>query len=368
TMTPTNKRLLIAGGGTGGHLFPAVALADLWEAGGGETLFVGASGGMECRILPELGKRLITLKVGRIKGGGAMAKIHTVLGLPVAFVGALRAVRDFAPHAVLGMGGYASAPSVVAARLLGIPTLLHEQNAIPGLTNRWLGRLANRVLTGFAQATTFFPQGVAVETGNPVRKEFPVPFPSLVPPKTSEPLRLLIFGGSQGARIFTEVVPHALIELHQQGLRFHVRQQARPEDLASVQTLYEQAGIPSETATFFKDMATAYQDAHLVISRAGASSVAELAAVARPSLLIPYEFAADDHQTANAIPLTHAGGAWTQTQKEFNVSWLVEFLRQRYQDPESLVIAGENARTLARPHAATTMMVEILQLLRTTKD
>ncbi len=362
-MTPYDKRLLIAGGGTGGHLFPALALADLWEAQGGETLFIGARGGMECRILPELGKRLITLEVGRIKGSGLLGRIHTLSGLPKAFIGALRAVRAYNPHAVLGMGGYASAPAVVAARLLRIPTVLHEQNAIPGLTNRLLGRISSRVLTGFAQATTFFPPGIAIETGNPVRQEFPHPFPPLIPPKTGEPLRLLIFGGSQGAHIFTEIVPQALIHLHQQGYRFEVRQQARAEDLTTLINTYQQAGIPAQIATFFNDMATAYQEAHLIISRAGASSIAEIAACGRPALLIPYPFAADDHQTANAHPLTAAEGAWTQEQKQFNVSWLTTFLTQRYQDPEGLVQAGQNARTLARPQAADTMINELLHLI-----
>ncbi|MEO5335115.1 MAG: undecaprenyldiphospho-muramoylpentapeptide beta-N-acetylglucosaminyltransferase [Magnetococcus sp. YQC-5] len=363
TTTPHNKRLLLAGGGTGGHLFPALAVADLWEAGGGTTLFVGAQDGMECRVLPEAGKRLITLKIGRIKGTGVMARLGTLSGLPKVLMEAMTILRDFQPHAVLGMGGYASAPAVVAARIMGIPTLLHEQNAIPGLTNRLMGRLCSRVLTGFAQALPFFPQGRAIETGNPVRKEFPNPFPELVPPGSGEPLHLLIFGGSQGARIFTEIVPAALIQLRQAGYAFQVRQQARPEDLESLAWTYQQAGIPAETSHFFHDMSAAYQWSHLVISRAGASSVAELAACGRPALLIPYPFAADDHQTANARPLTDSGGAWTQTQKQFTVSWLVEFLTQRCQDPQGLFQVGQNARAMARPQAEATMIDEILQLL-----
>ncbi|MBF0171518.1 MAG: glycosyltransferase, partial [Nitrospinae bacterium] len=176
-MTPAGKRLLIAGGGTGGHIFPALAVAECWEAAGGETLFVGARGGMECRIIPEAGGRLIPLDIGRIKGGGALDRVRTLLGLPAALRQAGRAVREYAPHAVLGMGGYASGPAVVAARLLGIPTLLSEQNAIPGLTNRLLGRVANRVLTAFAQAGASFPAGRVLETGNPVRMTFPRSFP-----------------------------------------------------------------------------------------------------------------------------------------------------------------------------------------------
>ncbi|MBF0273247.1 MAG: undecaprenyldiphospho-muramoylpentapeptide beta-N-acetylglucosaminyltransferase [Magnetococcales bacterium] len=363
-MNPAGKRLLLAGGGTGGHLFPALAVADAWEAAGGETLFVGAQGGMECQLIPARGKRLITLEIGRLKGSGPLDRLRTLAGLPLAVAAARRVVREFAPHGVLGMGGYASAPAVTAARLMGVPTVLHEQNAIPGLTNRLLGRLANRVLTGFAQATTFFPPGHALETGNPVGGTFVHPFPPLVPPAPGEPFRLLIFGGSQGAHVFTEVVPEAIIRLHRQtGLRITVRQQARPEDLETVRTRYAQAGIPAQTEPFFQNMVSAYQEAHLVIARAGASSIAELAATGRPALLVPYPFAADDHQTANARPLTAAGGAWTREQKEFNVSWLTNFLADRLQDPDGLIQAGDLARTLARPRAAADMITAILQLL-----
>ncbi|MBF0295889.1 MAG: undecaprenyldiphospho-muramoylpentapeptide beta-N-acetylglucosaminyltransferase [Magnetococcales bacterium] len=362
-MTPAGKRLLIAGGGTGGHIFPAIAVAEQWEAAGGETLFVGARGGMECRMIPETGRRLITLEIGRIKGGGTLDRIRTLLGLPAALRQARDAVRAYAPHAVLGMGGYASGPAVVAARLLGIPTLLSEQNAIPGLTNRLLGRVASRVLTAFAQAGASFPAGRVLETGNPVRQSFLQSFPPVQPPAPGEPLRLLVFGGSQGARVFTETVPEAVIHLKERGFACEVRQQARPEDLDSLTRRYREAGIVAETGSFFQDMAGAYAWSHLVISRAGAMSVTELAIAARPALLVPYPFAADDHQTANARPLTDAGGAWTRTQKEFNVTWLTEFLTERLHDPQSLRAAGEKARALARPQAACAITDAILQLL-----
>ncbi|MBF0261167.1 MAG: undecaprenyldiphospho-muramoylpentapeptide beta-N-acetylglucosaminyltransferase [Magnetococcales bacterium] len=362
-MSPAGKKLLLAGGGTGGHLFPALAVADLWEAGGGETLFVGAEGGMECLLIPQHGKRLKTLRVGRLKGSGAVARMRTLLGIPGAILAARRVLRAFQPHAVLGMGGYASAPAVIAARLAGIPTLLHDQNAIPGLTNRRLGRFADRILTGFAQATRYFPPGRAVETGNPVREALVRDVPPLTPPAPGEPWQILVFGGSQGARIFTEVVPEALTRLQREGFFLKVRQQARPEDVEEVRAAYQAAGIEADIAPFFSEMTRAYREAHLVISRAGASSVAELAATGRPSLLVPYPFAADDHQTANAKPLTDAGGAWTQRQNNFNVSWLTTFLAERLREPRSLEEAGQRARALARPRAAADMMDEILQLL-----
>ncbi|NGZ06585.1 MAG: undecaprenyldiphospho-muramoylpentapeptide beta-N-acetylglucosaminyltransferase [Magnetococcales bacterium] len=367
-MTPSGKRLVLAGGGTGGHLFPALAVADAWEAGGGETLFIGAEGGMECRLVPGRGKRLITLQVGRLQGKGIWTRIQTLLGLPAAIRAARQHLQAYAPHAVLGMGGYASAPTVLAARLLKIPTLLHEQNAIPGLTNRRLGRLANRVLTGFEQATGFFPAGQAIATGNPVGRDFPHPFPE--PPfRTPDmPLNLLIFGGSQGAHIFTAVVPEVILQLHQQGLHFRIRQQARPEDLEKVRRPYQQAGIPAEVEPFFADMVTAYREAHLVIARSGASSMAELALTGRAALLVPYPFAADDHQRANAHPLTAAGGAWTCLQPEFTVPWLLAFLKARHQDPAGLLATGNLARTLAKPRAAAEMVTAILQLLADERD
>ncbi|MBF0137054.1 MAG: undecaprenyldiphospho-muramoylpentapeptide beta-N-acetylglucosaminyltransferase [Magnetococcales bacterium] len=360
-------RLLIAGGGTGGHLFPAMAVADAWqEVTGGEVLFVGTPWGLESRLLPREGRRLATLRVGRLKGGGILRRLHTLAGLAPALWGAWAILREFQPHVVLGVGGYASAPAVVAARLLGLPAVLHEQNALPGLANRLLGRLAHTICVSFPQAASLFPGRKVLSTGNPVRGSLvqAAGTPRISSP--GDPLQVLIFGGSQGAQVFTDVVPAALAALAKPGnhVPIRVQHQVREADVTTVETFYRQAGIPAICAPFFQDMAGAYAAADLVIARAGATTLAELMIMGKPALLIPYPFAADDHQTANARALVEAGGAWMQTQTGFTVSWLTEFLQQRLADRQGLEQVGKRAGSLANPHAARQIVAILTALAR----
>ncbi|MBF0624511.1 MAG: undecaprenyldiphospho-muramoylpentapeptide beta-N-acetylglucosaminyltransferase [Magnetococcales bacterium] len=355
--------LLIAGGGTGGHLFPAIAVAEAWEAEtGGEVLFVGTPWGLESRLLPQQGRRLATLRVGRLKGSGTVVRIKTLLGLPRALLEAMGIVRSFRPRAVLGVGGYASAPAVAAARLLGVPALLHEQNARPGLANRWLSRLVREVLISFPEAAAGFPGRTTTLTGNPVRRGLDRPA-AAEPPGAERPLSILVFGGSQGARIFSEIVPPAvaLVAATQPGA-VRLRQQAVEADRPQLESFYRHKGIPAEVLPFIHDMERAYREADLVICRAGATSVAELAAMGKPALLIPYPFAADDHQTANAAALVAAGGGWMRRQEELDERWLADFLGDRLADRAGLLRAGENARTLGHPDAARRVVARILAL------
>ncbi|MBF0153821.1 MAG: undecaprenyldiphospho-muramoylpentapeptide beta-N-acetylglucosaminyltransferase [Magnetococcales bacterium] len=362
------QRLLIAGGGTGGHLFPAMAVADAWKkTTAGEVLFVGTPWGLESRVLPQEGRRLATLRVGQLKGSGLWRRVRTLAGLVPALWGALVILREFRPHIVLGVGGYASAPAVVAARLLGLPTVLHEQNALPGLANRLLGRFVQTVCLSFPQAAVHFSGRPVLTTGNPVRE-------SLVQAAAEEgevsslaaPLRLLIFGGSQGAQILTDVVPAALADLvkgaGQASIR--VQHQVRAADVESVAAFYRQAGIEANCAPFFRDMAQAYRAADLVIARAGATTLAELMVMGKPALLIPYPFAADDHQTANARALVEAGGAWMQSQAHLTVPWLTEFLVQRLADRGGLLDVGLRAHSLAHPEAAQRIVATLLGLVQ----
>ncbi|MBF0425868.1 MAG: undecaprenyldiphospho-muramoylpentapeptide beta-N-acetylglucosaminyltransferase [Magnetococcales bacterium] len=357
-------RLLIAGGGTGGHLFPAIAVADAWqEITGGEVLFVGTPWGLESRILPQQGRALATLRVGQLKGGGVGRRLRTLAGLPLALVEALSILNTFQPRVVLGVGGYASAPAVVAARLRGVPALLHEQNAQPGLANRLLGRLVRTVCLSFPEAASAFPGRTLLVTGNPVRASLVraavAEEPTLTPP--TAPLRLLVFGGSQGAQVLTEVVPAALAALprHEGRVPVVVRHQVSAADVEAVAALYRQAGIVATCAPFFDDMAAAYRDADLVIARAGATTLAELTVMGKPALLIPYPFAADDHQTANARALVAAGGGWMQPQAGLSVAWLVGFLTERLVDREGLRVVGRRARVLARPEAAAAIVAAL---------
>lgn len=358
-----NARLLIAGGGTGGHLFPALAVAAAWERlnPGGEVLFVGTPRGLEARILPERGKRLALLTVGQLKGGGWRGRLATLAGLPGALWQALKVVRSFAPQVVLGVGGYASAPAVAAAWLLRIPTLLHEQNALPGLTNRLLGRVADEVLLGFAEAAPRFAGRPVVVTGNPVRADL-LALERLAADDGAA-LRLLVFGGSQGAKVFSEVVPAALAQLCRAGAPpIEVRQQARAEDVDGVRAAYAAAGVKAEVRPFIEEMAAAYGWADLVIARGGASTVAELAVVGRAALLVPLPSAADDHQTANAQALAAAGGGWLQRQEGFSADWLAHFLGERLSDRAGLLAVGRRANQLARPEAAETIARRLMTL------
>ncbi|MBF0369907.1 MAG: undecaprenyldiphospho-muramoylpentapeptide beta-N-acetylglucosaminyltransferase [Magnetococcales bacterium] len=357
-------RLLIAGGGTGGHLFPALAVAEAWEADGGEVLFVGTREGLEYRLLPRLNKHLETLKVGRIKGAGLKGRLLTLLGLPLALWSAITIVRRFKPVAVLGMGGFASAPAVAAAWLLRIPTALHEQNAWPGLTNRWLGRFVKRVFISFPDAALAFIGCDTQVSGNPVRAQFRQSREegrSLTAEGGDDAFKLLVFGGSQGASIFGQVVPEALAALKKTGeIPLKIKHQARKEDVEALKGFYQREEIEAEVLPFIEDMAGSYRQADLVICRAGATTIAELAAMGQAALLIPYPWAADDHQTANALALASPGGAWVCPQDDFSPGWLRDFLLERHNDPKGLELTGAMARKLDNPHAAR----EIVQELR----
>ena len=359
----SGRRLLIAGGGTGGHLFPALAVGDAWEAGGGEVLYVGTNRGLEHRLLPKLGKPLARLRVGPIQGNTALGRLGTLLGLPVALLEAVAILRRYRPHAILGMGGYISAPAVVAGRLLRVPTVLHEQNARAGLANRLLGRVVLRVLISFPEAEAGFPADRVRLTGNPVAKAFRDPDLSGEMPQGDRPFRLLVFGGSQGAKVFAEVVPPALVQMKHRGMLFQVRHQVRGEDLGRVQELYRQAGIDARVEVFIEDMVAAYREADLVICRSGATTVSELAVMGKPALLVPYPFAAEDHQVANARALTGIDAAWMQRQGGLTRSWLLEFLEARMADSEGLRERGLKARSVAKQGAAEAVVDNILELV-----
>lgn len=374
-MTAEGKKLIIAGGGTGGHIFPAIAIADAWENSGGDLLFVGTPHGMESRLLPQRGKRLELLTVGQIKGKGLAVRLRTLLGLPGALYSAWKIVRRYQPDVVLGMGGYVSAPTVVAARLLAIPTALHEQNARPGLTNRLLGKLVDRIFVSFAEAMPTFqprqshnaPTPSTTErvllTGNPVRTTLREESQNEAILSGNRPFRLLVFGGSQGAHIFSDLLPQTLQNIKESGMPVEIRHQVPHSDLASVQAAYEQRGITAIVAPFFQNMAVAYREADLVICRAGATTVAELAAVGKPALFIPYPFAADDHQTANARAMVRLNGGWMQPQQALTINWLTDFLLARMADPEGLIAAGQQALRLANPHSAQLIVNHLLALV-----
>jgi UDP-N-acetylglucosamine--N-acetylmuramyl-(pentapeptide) pyrophosphoryl-undecaprenol N-acetylglucosamine transferase len=343
---------VLAAGGTGGHLFPAEAVARLLvEHGAVVHLLTDRRADTFAAAVP--GVTIGRIHAGRI-GGGPVRTAYGLAELAVGLIQARRVLRRLAPAAVVGFGGYASVPTMIAATRLGLPTLIHEQNAVVGRANRLLAPRTHRIATGFAvtRGLRDFDRARTVHTGNPVRPAIgamgAVPY---VPP--GDAIELLVTGGSQGARVFAQFVPPALASLPQPlRARLRVSQQARPEDRDAVAAQYRDSGIAAEVASFFDDMSERLRRAHLAICRAGASTISELAASGRPALLVPYPHAMDDHQTANAAAFAEAGGGWTVPQAGLTLALLTERLARLLAAPHELVAAAAAARAFARDDAA----------------
>ncbi len=353
-------RLLIAGGGTGGHLFPgiAVALEARDRSQENEVLFVGTARGLERRLVPRSGFPLRLVTGGALKGRRAWEAALTLLGLPRAFLQAIGILREWRPDVVVGVGGYASGPMLVAAAASRIARAVIEPNAIPGITNRVLGRLVHEVYVAWPQTAARFPEGKAVITGNPIRREV-----GAIPAPSGEgTFTVLVFGGSQGASRINETVIGALGSMGKEarGLRFV--HQTGEADLERVRAAYAEHGVDSEVAAFFDDMAARYAAADLVVCRAGATTVTELACAGRGSILIPYPFAADDHQTANARILEEAGAAVVVPQGELTPAGLAALLLNIARARGRAVQMGEKARAVARPDAARVIVDRLERL------
>ncbi len=358
-------RVVITGGGTGGHLFPALAVQAALTRRRPEAtvLFVGALEGVEATILPRLGLGFRGLRVRQVKGRGWRGQAMALLGLPLVVRQAAQLVREFGAQVILGVGGYASFPTVLAARVLRIPAVIHEQNAFPGLANRWLGKVASAVAVSFEAAAGFFPAGHVSVTGNPVRAEIRPGDArkarerfELLP----ERFTVLIFGGSQGAHRINVGSVEALSRLA--GLRDQIQflHGTGERDLPEVRRAYEQGGFRARVEAFFQDMATAYVAADFVIARAGASTIFELAAVGKPALLVPYPYAANDHQRLNAEAMVRAGAAWTVPDQYCDGQRVAASVQAALEKPEVRKQVGEKAQGLARPDAAD-RIVDLLE-------
>lgn len=350
-MTAADRLAVLAAGGTGGHMFPAEALAaELAARGWRLALVTDARGKGFGDRLPEVAVHRIS--AGGLAGRGLVARARGALQLLGGYVQARRLLRRLQPAVVVGFGGYASVPTVMAAQRAGITTVLHEQNAVLGRANRLLARRAARIALSFDRVAGLPSESRAEVTGNPVRPAIAAiaerPYPDL-----DGDLRLLVTGGSQGARVFGSVVPAAIAMLDEALLaRLRIAQQCRAEDFAAVKDAYDRLGLASELATFFNDMPERLAAAHLAITRAGASTVTELCAAGRPAILVPYPHAADDHQTANARAVAATGAAWVMPEPEFTPVALAERLRQLLRSPDELASAAERARQTARRDAA----------------
>jgi UDP-N-acetylglucosamine--N-acetylmuramyl-(pentapeptide) pyrophosphoryl-undecaprenol N-acetylglucosamine transferase len=349
-------RLLLAGGGTGGHLFPAVALAEQLrsEEPAAEVLFVGTERGLEYRLLPELGWPLRTIPMSGWAGLGFGARVKALGGLARSLGQSLRIVGEFRPDVVVGVGGYASVPVLLAARLKGVPYLIHEQNAWPGLANRLLGRWAKRICLSFGEAGKAFRRAPLVVTGNPVRAamescpELPAGMPML-----------LVFGGSHGARAINRAMVAALPRLDRWRGSLRIVHQAGAKEVDTVREGYRAADwMEVEVVPFITDMAATYAGCTLVVCRAGATTLAELTVCGRPAVLIPYPFAANNHQAANAAALASKGAAIMIEERDLKAEELGILIDGLLSDRPRLASMSATARGLAQRGAAGRLLAE----------
>lgn len=355
----------MAGGGTGGHLFPALALAEEFKrkVPGAEITFMGGRGGIEERIVPACGYPLVVFDVEGIKRSTGLKRARALFKAARSTIRAMRLLRSIRPDGVIGSGSYSSAPVVMAARILGIKTAILEQNALPGLTNRLLGKVVDRVYIAFGQAKGFFPPGRTILAGNPVRREI---INGAEAPSKGKDKRfsILVFGGSQGAKAINAAFLDATEYLTDIWPSLRVVHQAGEEGYKDVQEAYRRKNLKVELHRFIDDMASAYRTSDLVVCRAGATSIAEITALGIAPILIPYPFAADDHQTVNARCLEEAGAAVMIRQDRLTGSTLAEAIRRLYEDAAGLKQMREKVKTFGRPGAGETIANNFLKILK----
>jgi len=345
-------KVLIAGGGTGGHLFPGIALAEevTTRHHGNEVVFVGTERGLEARVVPKEGYPLELVKVQGLKGKNLFAFLKALVALPLAFIESFRILARQKPDVVVGVGGYASGPVVLVAWLMGIPTAIQEQNALPGLTNRLLGRVVRVVFTAFEGARRFFPEKKVQLIGNPIRRKLMDNY--LRSHVAHERFSLLVFGGSLGARGINQRMIEALDSLGDLKDGLHFVHQTGKNDLEQVRKGYAEKGFQADVVEFIDDMSSAYAKADLVVCRAGATTLAELTVCKKASLLIPFPHATDDHQAVNAKALVDAGAALMFRESELTGQKLAETIRTLKSQPAQLKNMEKKAGLLGRPEAA----------------
>lgn len=355
--TMKRKPIMVMAGGTGGHIYPALAVADRLREQGVPLLWLGSRRGMENRIVPPTGIALLTIAVSGLRGRGPWSMLAAPFKLLYALLQALSIIARTRPAAVLGMGGFASGPGGLAAWLLRIPLLVHEQNAIAGYTNRMLAPLATRLMEAFPNA---FQRRNVIHTGNPVRADIAA---VAAPPRhhDDDALHVLVLGGSQGARALNQNVPAALGQIvdKQIGFAISVWHQSGVDKLEATRESYRGAALPATITVrvdaYIEQMAEAYRWADLVICRAGALTIAELSAAGVASVLVPFPYAVDDHQSANARYLASAGAALLLPESELNPSRLAAVLAEFAGEPERGARMAVCARALGRPQATDTV-------------
>ena len=351
-------RVILAGGGTGGHLFPGLAVAREFQCRDAmtEILFVGTRQGIEARVLSQEGFRLELLPVRGLKGRGLRGVVEALYGVPASFLRSLAIIRRFRPQFIIGLGGYASGPFLLAGKLKGVRCAIMEQNLQPGFTNKILARLADRVFTSYPESAKYFPGARVVETGNPVR------WRKLPDVKKSEKFTLLVFGGSLGAHHINLATVDALAKLTDIGSQLRIIHQTGQADFAQVKSAC--AALPFEAAItpFIEKMDEAYAVADLVLCRAGATTVAELTAFGKAAILVPFPYAIYDHQRGNAQALAQRGAAEMILDQDLTGDILAARIRSLLGNPAKIAAMAATARLLGRPEAAARIVDECTAL------
>ena len=329
-------KVIIAGGGTGGHLFPGIAIAEEFLKRGHTILFMGTDRGLEKSILKKMGFPLRIINIEGIKGKGPVETGRALLKIPKSLFQSFRIIREFRPDIVIGVGGYASGPAVIVAHFVGIKTVVAEQNVLPGITNKILGKFVDRIFLSFSETKKWFPEKKVLVTGNPVRAAFS---PGIVEQeekvgREKESFTILIFGGSQGAHAINMALISAVEYLKEMRDHLRIIHQTGYNDLEEVSKTYQVYGIKAEVLPFIMDMASVFSVADLLVCRAGATTVAEITASGRAAILIPFPFAVGDHQTRNAEVLVKAGAAEMIPERELAGKRIADLIQRFYRQPE----------------------------------
>ncbi len=347
-------RIVIAGGGTGGHVIPALAIAQqLKKQFGAEVLFIGTARGIETRLVPQAGFRLELIQVGALKNVSLMTRAKTMFDLPRAIAASSRMLSEFDPEVVIGVGGYASGPAMVAAIRRRLPTLAFEPNVVPGFANRMIARWVSAAAVHFEETCRYFPN--CRVTGVPVREAF-----FAIPARVGDAPTLLVFGGSQGARAINQAMIESLAGLREKIPGIHIIHQTGQRDYDHVLAAYQQSGISGEVHKFIDDMPGTFGRADLLVCRSGASTVGEITAAGKPAIFVPFPAAADDHQNVNARALERAGAAVVVEESNLGAAYLVDTIAALIGDARRLQSMSAAARSLAHPKAVE----EIAEMVR----
>jgi UDP-N-acetylglucosamine--N-acetylmuramyl-(pentapeptide) pyrophosphoryl-undecaprenol N-acetylglucosamine transferase len=353
-------KFVMAGGGTGGHIIPALAVAEELRKRGHDAVFIGTRRGMEARLVPNAGFPIEWIEIGGFNQVGLLRRLRTLWQLPLSVLKVFRLLGRHHAGAVFSMGGYVAGPVVLAAFLRRVPVAVMEPNAIPGLTNRKFARFTSRALVNFAETVRYFPQGRAEVTGVPVRSEF---F-EISPKPSRDQFTILVTGGSQGSRTLNNAAAQAWDLFARAKVPVRILHQAGRGNAEHLSNAFGKSGLPGEVIEFIADMPAAFAQADLVVCRAGASTVSELAAAGIPSILVPFPFAADDHQQHNAEAMEKAGAARLVLDRDMNGQRLFDEVTRLISDPETLTNMGMAAKSMAKPFAAQKAADVLVGLVR----